>query len=79
MREVAQGRQAAVPTPDLHAAQAQWKFYQERKPYALGLVIGEDRMRYMQEINIAMGLQTRILPFRDVADMSVAEAALRLA
>ena len=69
-------RMAATPDADPGEAKAQWNFYQERKPYAVDLVIDEDRLTYMQKVNLAMGTQTRILPFAEVADMSLAREAL---
>jgi hypothetical protein len=44
----------------------------------MDLVIGGDRLRYLQEINVAMGLQKKILSYDKVADASLAEEALRL-
>ena len=32
----------------------------------------------MQEINLALGLQKRMLPYEQVADMSLAQEALKL-
>jgi ABC-type nitrate/sulfonate/bicarbonate transport system substrate-binding protein len=73
-----EARVAATPEADPGEAKAQWGFYQERKPYAMDLVIGGDRLRYLQEINVAMGLQKKILSYDKVADASLAEEALRL-
>lgn len=68
---------AALPDQDPGEAKAQWDFYQQRKPYAVDLAIDETRLRYMQEINIAMGVQSRVLPFGQIADMSLARDAIR--
>jgi ABC-type nitrate/sulfonate/bicarbonate transport system substrate-binding protein len=68
----------AMPHAEPIEAESAWNFYQERKPFATHLVLDEARIRYMQELNIAMGLQSRILPFDEVADMSLAREALAL-
>jgi ABC-type nitrate/sulfonate/bicarbonate transport system substrate-binding protein len=57
---------------------AEWDFIQKHKPYAVDLVLSEERVRYMQEINLELGLQKKILPYEQVADMSLARDALKL-
>ena len=56
----------------------QWKFIQDYKPFSTGLVLGEERLNYMQQLNIELKYQTRILPFDKIADMSLARDALSL-
>lgn len=55
-----------------------WEFIQEAQPYSADIVLGQDRVDYMQELNVEMGVQEAVLPFEQVADMSLAEEALRL-
>jgi ABC-type nitrate/sulfonate/bicarbonate transport system substrate-binding protein len=57
---------------------AEWEFLQKRKPYASDLILSEERVRYMQEINLELGLQKRMLPYDQVADMTLAQDALKL-
>jgi ABC-type nitrate/sulfonate/bicarbonate transport system substrate-binding protein len=45
---------------------------------ATGLVIKEDAVRYTQELNIELGVQKALLSYDKVADMSLAEEALKL-
>jgi hypothetical protein len=45
---------------------------------AENLLLPEARLTYMQELNVTMKLQRRVLPFEAVADMSLARDALRL-
>jgi ABC-type nitrate/sulfonate/bicarbonate transport system substrate-binding protein len=71
-------RRAALPHLDPKEGVAQWDFYQKRKPYCVDLVIGEERLDYMQKLNVAMGLQTKVLPFSQTADMSLARDAIKL-
>ena len=56
----------------------EWEFIQKHKPYASGLLLSEERVRYMQEINLTLGLQKRMLPYEQVADMTLAQDALKL-
>jgi ABC-type nitrate/sulfonate/bicarbonate transport system substrate-binding protein len=56
----------------------EWEFIQKHKPYASDLLLSEERVRYMQEINLALGLQKRMLPYEQVADMTLAQEALKL-
>ena len=59
------------------AGKAIWQFIQKHHPYALGLGLAPRRVAYLQQLNVALGLQSRVLPFEKVADMSPARAAGR--
>jgi ABC-type nitrate/sulfonate/bicarbonate transport system substrate-binding protein len=64
----------AVPTqPD-----PLWKLYQSEKPFPARIALSPDRIAYVQELNVTMGLQRRVLPYDQVADTSIAREALRL-
>ena len=70
---------AALPEgADLEEARGQWQFYQDYHPYAEDLQLPEAQVRYMQELNVAMGLQSGVLPYGAVTDMSLAAEALRM-
>jgi ABC-type nitrate/sulfonate/bicarbonate transport system substrate-binding protein len=56
----------------------EWDFIQKYKPYAVDLMLSEERVRYMQQINLELGLQKKMLPYEQVADMSLAQDALKL-
>ena len=56
----------------------QWKFYQDAKPFPPGIALTPERVKYIQELNVQMGLQKQVLPFEKVADMSLAAEALKL-
>ena len=56
----------------------QWKFIQDYKPFSTDLLLGEERLNYMQQLNIELKYQTKILPFDKIADMSLARDALSL-
>jgi ABC-type nitrate/sulfonate/bicarbonate transport system substrate-binding protein len=68
----------ALGKNDPEAARAQWNFYRESQPFAADLVLGEDRVRFMQELNVTTGTQKVLMPYNKVADMSLARDALKL-
>lgn len=69
---------AALGTSTPEEALGQWSFIQQYKPFAVDLVLSEEQIRYMQELNIAGGTQKALLPFNQVADMSLARDAVKL-
>lgn len=68
----------ALGKNDPQAARAQWQFYRDIQPFAADLSLGEDRIKYMQELNILTGSQKQQLPYAKVMDMSLARDALKL-
>jgi ABC-type nitrate/sulfonate/bicarbonate transport system substrate-binding protein len=56
----------------------QWNVIQTYKPFATDLVLSEERLGYMQQLNIDLKVQTTMLPFDKVADMSIARDAIAL-
>ena len=63
---------------DRDEAEAQWRFYQEHKPFAVDLVLSPERVRYMQDLNVSLGVQKSVLPFERICDMSLARDAVKL-
>ena len=55
---------------------AQWRFYNKFKPFSI--VLPEDRIRYLQQLNIDTGVQKSLLPTEQIADLSLAQDALKL-
>lgn len=60
------------------ASDFQWRFFQTVKPFALDLILSPERIEYVQKLNVRLGVQTKVLPYESVVDMSLAEAATRL-
>ena len=61
------------------ASDFQWKFMQTAQPLAKDLILSEERIQYVQDLNFKFGVQQKVLPYAQVADMSLArEAARRL-
>lgn len=69
---------AALGKNDPENARAQWQFYRDIQPFAADLVLGEDRIRYMQELNITTETQKSMVPYDEVTDMSLARDAVKL-
>jgi ABC-type nitrate/sulfonate/bicarbonate transport system substrate-binding protein len=69
-------RIAKTPVPD--KVDPQWQFYQDTKPYPPGIALTPERIKFIQELNVSMGLQKQVQPFEKVADMSLATDALKL-
>lgn len=65
--------EAAVPE-----GEAIWNFIQRYQPYALSAGVTPQRVAYLQELNVAFGLQKKVLPFEQVADMGPAKRAMQL-
>jgi len=63
---------------DPEAARTQWRFYRQIQPFAADLVLAEDRVRFMQNLNVLTGAQQQILPYGRVTDMTMARDAVRL-
>jgi ABC-type nitrate/sulfonate/bicarbonate transport system substrate-binding protein len=68
----------ALPGSDPAESRAQWSFYQRHHPFAADLLLPPVQVAYLQDLNVTMRLQRRVLPFDDIADMSLAHDAVRL-
>jgi ABC-type nitrate/sulfonate/bicarbonate transport system substrate-binding protein len=71
-------RAAALGKNEPHEAETQWSFYRDNKSYATDPVLSEERVRFMQELNVSLGVQKRIVPYEDVVDASIARDAVKL-
>ena len=76
--EYLEARKIALGKDEREAALAQWNFFQERTSFAVDLVLSEERIHYMQELNVSLGVQKSILPYGQVSDMSLAHEAVEL-
>jgi NitT/TauT family transport system substrate-binding protein len=74
----AAARKVALKDDSPEEARSQWDFYQTRKSWAEDLAISEQRVRFIQELNVAMGLQSKVLPYEQAVDPSLARDALKL-
>jgi ABC-type nitrate/sulfonate/bicarbonate transport system substrate-binding protein len=56
----------------------QWNYLQTHKPYAVDLVLSEERLAYMQRLNVQLRVQRSVLPYAQVCDPSLAKEAIAL-
>jgi hypothetical protein len=40
-------------------ALAQWRFFQKHRSFAVDLVLPEERVNYMQELKVSLGMQRK--------------------
>ena len=71
-------RAKVLPTSPHSEAVAQWNYIQHYKSYATDLVMSEERLRYMQQLNVDLKSQSAVMPLSRVADMSLAKEAITL-
>lgn len=57
-------------------AVSQWEYLQKQKIYAEDLVISPERVQYMQELNMGVSGQKRIIPYDQLIDTSLAKEAV---
>jgi ABC-type nitrate/sulfonate/bicarbonate transport system substrate-binding protein len=71
-------RRSMFPTAPEQDHVNEWNYIQQYKPFAVNLALTPDRLRIIQELNISSNVQKAVLPFEQVADMSLAADALKL-
>ena len=71
-------RATALNKNEPEEALAQWNFFQKHKSFDTDLLLSEERVRYMQELNVSLGVQKSMLPYGQVTDMSLARDAMKL-
>ena len=68
-------RRRAAHEPTSAEGEAVWNFVRKVQPYALQVGLTPKRIAYLQELNVAVGLQSKVLPFEQVVDTSPARGA----
>lgn len=76
MLEASKATLGSKVRPD--AVEAQWEFFQHPGSLATDLVLSDERINYVQQLNVKLGVQKKVLPISEVADMSLARDALKL-
>lgn len=71
-------QKAALGAKSEQSSAVQWSFFAKNKIYATNLILSPDRVQYMQDLNVSLGVQKRVLPYDQVTDMSLAEDALKM-
>ena len=73
-----EARRTVFPSAPDSDHEAEWRWVAAYKPFATNLVLSPERLAYIQRINVSFEQQTKVLPFRQVADMSLAADAIKL-
>lgn len=71
-------RAKMLPTSTEKEGISQWEYIQHYKPYAVDLVLSDERLTYIQQLNVEAKVQSNIMPAERVADMTIARDALAL-
>jgi ABC-type nitrate/sulfonate/bicarbonate transport system substrate-binding protein len=71
-------REKVTGKSDPKAAMTQWNWIQKYRPYATDLVLTREKIDLIQKLNIDFKVQKQVLPMSEVADMSLAQDALKL-
>jgi hypothetical protein len=74
----ARGLALGAKKDDSAEARFFWDFAQKYKGFAYDLVLSREQVDYVQNLNLSLGVQRQLLPFDQVADMSIARDALKL-
>jgi ABC-type nitrate/sulfonate/bicarbonate transport system substrate-binding protein len=56
-----------------------WSWIQQNQAFNTAIALSPERINYMQQLNVALGVQKAVLPIDRVADMSIARDAAILA
>ena len=57
---------------------SQWTWIQRNQPYDKNLVLSDQQIDYVQQVNVEFKAQKKVLPISQVADMSLANDAIKL-
>ncbi len=60
------------------SARSAWDYNQSTQPYAGSPETTQERLDYLQALNVSLGLQKSVLPIESIADLSLARDAMRL-
>jgi ABC-type nitrate/sulfonate/bicarbonate transport system substrate-binding protein len=71
-------RKSVFPRAPEREHMNEWNFLQTAKPFATDLLLSPERVQYMQQTNLDFHVQKQMLPYERVADMSLAQDALKL-
>lgn len=71
-------RAKMLPTSTEKEGISQWDYIQHYKPYAADLILSDERLTYIQQLNVEAKVQSSIMPAERVADMTIARDALAL-
>ena len=67
---------AALGRADPAAAEWQWRFFRDTQIYDTDLVLSPERVKWMQDLNVSLDVQKRVVPYENVVDPSLGREAL---
>jgi ABC-type nitrate/sulfonate/bicarbonate transport system substrate-binding protein len=73
-----EARATVAPGATSKEGESLWAYVQKYRPFAVDLVLTDERLRYMQQLNVDLAVQRTMLPFERVADISLATEAIQL-
>jgi ABC-type nitrate/sulfonate/bicarbonate transport system substrate-binding protein len=71
-------RHQVTDLADPTQAITQWNWIQQNQPYALDLALSDERINLVQRLNVEFKVQRAVLPIDRVADMTLAQEAVKL-
>jgi ABC-type nitrate/sulfonate/bicarbonate transport system substrate-binding protein len=71
-------RAKVLPSTTERESLAQWSYLQKYKPFSTDLTLSEERVNFMQQLNVETKVQSAVMPMDKVADMTIARDALAL-
>jgi len=73
-----QARRRAAGENSVAEGEAVWNFIQRYQPYALEPGLSSERVAYLQQLNMALGIQSRVAAFDEVVDLAPGQGAKKL-
>ncbi len=71
-------RKVVTGQEDPQEAITYWNFIQKNQPYDTDLVLSDERLTFVQQLNVEFNVQSKVLPVSQIADMSLARDAVKL-
>lgn len=73
-----EARTTALQGDQTVQATNQWKLLQQSQMMPADLVLPPDRIEWMQELNLSLGIQQTKIPYKQITDPTIAEDAIKL-
>ena len=71
-------RETVSSAKETGQAQTQWTWIQQNQPYANDLRLSDERINFIQKLNMEFKIQKRLLPISELADASLASDAVKM-
>ena len=70
-------REAVSSSKETSQALTQWNWIQQNQPYATDLGLSDERINFVQKLNMEFQIQKRVLAISQLADRSLAQEAIK--